>query len=96
MIIEIEVLPQPAGVAGDPYRHVEAAIAAIAGAGVTYEVGALGTTYEAPPEVAWALARRAHEACLSAGAASVVTIVKLAEAAGDEGPTMAALTAKFR
>lgn len=96
MIVEIEVLPQPLGTPNDPYRHVEAAIAEIEGAGVTFEVGALGTTYEASPDVAWNLARQVHEACLAAGARSVVTVIKLAQVSAGEEPTIAALTQKYR
>lgn len=95
MIVEIEVLPNPPGTAEDAFRHVEAAIAVIAGAGVAYEVEALGTTYEADPDTAWAIARQVHEACLASGAASVVTVAKFAERAGG-GPTMGGLTGKFR
>lgn len=96
MIVEIQVLPRPAGTPDDPYKHVEAAIAAIAAAGVTYEVGALGTTFEAPADTAWTLSRATHDACLAAGAESVITIVKFAEGAGDTGATIAELTGKFR
>lgn len=96
MIVDIEVLPRPSGTPDEPYRHVEAAIASIADAGVHYEVGALGTTFEAPADEAWAVTRAAHDACLAAGAESVVTIVKLAQSAGDDGPTIAGLTGKFR
>jgi uncharacterized protein YqgV (UPF0045/DUF77 family) len=96
VIVEIEVLPQPMGTPDDPYRHVEAAIAEIEGAGVTFEVGALGTTYEASPDVAWTLARQVHDACLAAGARSVLTVVKLAQAVAGEEPTIAALTQKYR
>lgn len=96
MIVEIEVLPRPIGTPDDPYKHVEAAIAVIADAGVTYEVGALGTTFEASADAAWALTRATHDACLAAGAESVVTVVKLAESSGDAGPTIAGLTGKFR
>jgi uncharacterized protein YqgV (UPF0045/DUF77 family) len=79
MIVEIQCLPTPAGTDAHPYAHVDAAIARIAEAGVRHEVGALGTTFEAPPDRAWQLARAVHEACLAAGAESVVTIVKVAE-----------------
>lgn len=96
MIVEIQVLPRPAGTPDDPYRHVDAAIGVIAAAGVTFEVGALGTTFEAPPEVAWRLCRETHDACLGAGAETVMTVIKLSEAADDGGPTIAGLTAKFR
>lgn len=96
MIVEIEVLPRPTGVEGDRYRHVEAAIAAIGKTGVTYEVGALGTTFEAPADQAWNVARGAHDACLASGAESVITVIKLAQAANDTGPSMADLVAPFR
>lgn len=95
MIVEIEVLPSPPGTPDDPYRHVEAAIAEIQRAGVHYEVGALGTTYEGDPEAAWQLARRVHDACLIAGAASVVTIAKFASRVDGE-MSMDRLVAPFR
>ena len=96
MLVEIQVLPRPAGTADDPYRHVDAAIAVIQDAGVVYEVGALGTTFEATPDQAWALSRAVHDACLAAGAESVITMLKLSEASGDTGPTIAGLVGKFR
>lgn len=96
MIVEIQVLPRPAGSGDDSYRHVEAAIAVVSGAGVNYEVGALGTTFETTPERAWELSQAAHNACLEAGADSVITVLKLAQAAGDRGSTIAGLTGKFR
>ena len=95
MIVEVEVLPHPPGTPEDRYRHVEAAIAAIAAAGVRYEVEALGTTFEAEPDQAWLLVRQVHEAALAAGAESVLTVVKVAQGAAG-GPTMAGLTGKFR
>lgn len=96
MIVEIQVLPRPAGTPDDPYKHVEAAIAVIASAGVTCQVGALGTTFEASPEIAWRISREAHAACLGAGADSVLTVLKLSQTTDDQGPTIDALTAKFR
>ena len=95
VIVEIEVLPNPPGTDEDRYRHVEAAIGVIQSGGVGYEVSPLGTTYESSPDEAWALARRAHEACLASGAGSVVTVLKVAEAAADQA-TMESLTGKFR
>ena len=92
MIVEIQCLPTPAGTEADRYAHVDAAIAAVAAAGVPYEVGPLGTSFEAPPDRAWAVARAAHEACLQAGAASVVTVVKVAEGT----PSIDALVGKHR
>ena len=97
MILEIQCLPSPIGVDDDPYRHVDAAIAVIEASGLHYEVGALGTTIEGTADELWALARRVHEACLASGATSVVSVVKLSEAAAtDDSATMHSLTAKFR
>ncbi len=96
MIAELQVLPRPSGTDADPHAHVEAAIAALAEAGLRHEVSALGTTLEGPPDAVWAALRAAHEATLAAGAEFVVSVVKLAESAGDDGPSMDRLTAKFR
>lgn len=96
MIVEIQVIPRPAGTPDEPYRHVEAAIAVISAAAVTFEVGALGTTFEATPDEAWRISREAHDACLQAGADTVTTLVKMAATATDRGPTIAELTGKFR
>ena len=96
MIAEIQVLPTPSGNAAGRYAHVNAAIAVIESSGLTYEVGALGTTVEGRPDEVWALIRQVHEECLAAGADRVITVVKLAEGAGDQGPGIDDLTAKFR
>jgi len=99
MIAEIQCLPTPAGTAEDHYAHVDAAIAVIAAAGLTFEVGPLGTSFEGPPDAVWATLRAAHEACLTAGATSVVTVVKVAEGGADgadTGATIDDLVAKHR
>ncbi len=97
MIVELQVLPSPSGTDTDRYAHVEAAIAVIQASGLAYEVGPLGTSIEGEPDVVWAVARRAHEATLAAGAASVVSVLKLAEQREPaEAPTMTSLTGKFR
>jgi uncharacterized protein YqgV (UPF0045/DUF77 family) len=93
MIVEIQCLPSPAGTPDDPHAHVEAAIAVIQGAGVSYEVGPLGTSLEGEPEVVWPLLRRVHEACLAAGAATTISVIKVAEGLPR---TMGDLTRKFR
>jgi len=95
MIVEIECLPDPPGNAGNRYAHVEAAIAVIERSGLAYSVGALGTTFEGPPDRVWSLLRAVHEACLASGATSLVSLIKVAQAA-DGGPTMGDLTAKYR
>jgi uncharacterized protein YqgV (UPF0045/DUF77 family) len=95
MIVEIQCLPDPPGTAANRYAHIEAAIAVIQASGLPYEVGALGTTVEGPPDRLWPLVRAVHEACLASGATGVVSVIKVAESAR-EGPTIAALTGKFR
>lgn len=97
MIMEIECLANPPGTAENRYAHVEAAIAVIQESGLKYEVDALGTTVEGEPDAVWALARAVHEACLNAGATSVVSVVKFAQSADvATGATMSSLTGKFR
>lgn len=96
MIVEIECLPTPPGTEDSRYAHVEAAIAVIQESGLKYEVSALGTTFEGEPDDLWPVVRRVHEACLESGANSVVTIIKVAQSARVDGPTMQSLTSKFR
>ena len=97
MIVEIQCIPTPSGTDARRYAHVEAAIARIQGAGVRYEVGALGTTVEGEPDVIWPLLREVHAACLDSGAETVMTIVKIAEARRtDVGLGMDALVADYR
>ncbi|MGI8573916.1 MAG: thiamine-binding protein [Egibacteraceae bacterium] len=83
MITEIQCLPSPAGSPESPYKHVEAAIAELAGSGLAYEVGALGTTVEGPADELWPLLRRVHEACQQAGADAVVSQIKVFSRADD-------------
>ncbi len=97
MIAEIQCLPNPSGNADNKYAHIEPAIAVIENCGLKYEVDALGTTVEGPPDEVWAVLRAVHEAAANAGADSVVSVIKLAEAApGREGATIESLTGKFR
>lgn len=95
MIIEIQCLPNPPGTPDNRYEHIEAALDLIIESGLKYEVGALGTTVEGEPDAVWALARRAHEACLHAGANGLVTVLKVEQAVVD-APTVESLTSKFR
>jgi len=97
MIVEIQVVPDPSGDPDQPYRHVDAAIAVISASGLSYDVGALGTTVEGPASRGWPLLQAVHEACLGSGARRVLTYVKLADWADDESaPTAADLTTKHR
>ena len=95
MIAEIQCVPSPAGTSTARWAFVDAAIGVIDSSGLTYEVGPLGTSVEGPPDEVWRVMRAAHEACLRAGAASVVTIVKVSEQAGPD-VTMHDLVGKFR
>ncbi len=95
MIVEIQVLPTPAGNDTDHWAHVDAAIGVVAQSGLMYEVGPLGTTFEGDADLVWDTVRRAHEAALAHGVAQVVTVVKLLES-HDGSPTMDALTAAHR
>lgn len=96
MIVEIECLATPPGTAENPYAHIEAAIAVVQESGLKYEVSALGTTFEGEPEEVWPIVRRVHEACLQAGAVSVVSVIKAFQSTRPEPPTMDSLTGKFR
>jgi len=96
MIAEIQVLPSPSGTAASRFAHVDAAIEAIVASGLAYEVGALGTTLEGSPDELWPLLRTVHEACLAAGATTVVTMIKVAQGEGDAGLTVGDLTGPWR
>ncbi|GIG54149.1 thiamine-binding protein [Demequina activiva] len=96
MIAEIQVLPRPIGTPEDRYAHVDAAIAAIAASGLTYEVGAMGATIEGSPDGVWALLRTVHEATLQAGAEGCLSVIKVSGASGDSGPSVQDLVGKHR
>lgn len=96
MIVELQVLPSPAGTEEDPHGHVDAAIEVIKNSGLHCEVGALGTTMEGEPDLIWATLRAAHEAVLAAGATSSIAVVKIAELHGAGARSMSELVRKFR
>ena len=96
MIAEIQVLPRPAGTTENRYAHVDAAIAVIARSGLSYEVGAMGTTIEGAPDAVWALLRAVHQATLDAGADGCLSVIKVSGAADDAGPSVQDLVAKHR
>jgi uncharacterized protein YqgV (UPF0045/DUF77 family) len=97
MIVDMECLPNPPGTGDNPYKHVEAAIAVIQASGLRYAVNALGSTIEGEPDLVWATVRKAHEACLAAGANGLVSIVKIQQSAPTvQAPTIETLTGKFR
>ncbi|WP_457352127.1 thiamine-binding protein [Roseateles sp. P5_D6] len=96
MIAEIQVIPRPAGTADDRYKHVDAAIAVIQASGLHYEVHAMGTVVEGPPEKIWPLLQAVHEATLEAGAERTLSIIKVSGAAQAGGPRVDDLVRKFR
>lgn len=96
VIAEIQVIPRPAGTVEQRYRHVDAAIAVIQASGLRYEVHALGTVVEGPPEKIWPLLQAVHEATLAAGAERTLSVIKVSSAAQAGGPRGEDLVRKFR
>jgi len=76
--ISVQVLP----LTENALPQVDRAIEAIIASGLRYQVGPLETTIEGPFEAAWEAAKQAHLAALSAGAAHVITMIKIADAPG--------------
>jgi uncharacterized protein YqgV (UPF0045/DUF77 family) len=96
MIAEIQVLPRPVGTADDRYRHVDAAIAVIQASGLRYEVHAMGTVVEGPPEKIWPLLQAVHQATLESGAERTLSLIKVSGSAAAGGPRVEDLVRKFR
>ncbi len=96
MIAEIQVLPRPLGTAEDRYKFVDAAIAVIQASGLKYEVNAMGTVVEGPPERIWPLLQAVHQATLEAGAERTLSIIKVSNSAQAGGPRVSDLVGKFR
>jgi uncharacterized protein (TIGR00106 family) len=76
--VAVQVLP----LVEDAYPVVDRAIAAIAASGVKYEAGPMETTMEGPLDRLLEAAKAAHLACFEAGAARVVTIIKIGDSVG--------------
>lgn len=96
MIAEIQVLPRPVGTPEDRYKHVDAAIAVIQASGLRYEVHALGTIVEGPPEKIWPLLQAVHEATLASGAERTLSLFKVSGGAQPGGTKVEDLVKKFR
>jgi uncharacterized protein (TIGR00106 family) len=96
MIAEVQVIPRPAGTADNRYKHVDAAIAVIQASGLRYEVHAMGTVVEGPPEKIWPLLQAVHQATLEAGAERTLSIIKVSGSAKAGGPSVDDLVRKFR
>ena len=91
MNVGVQVLP----LVEDVYPIVDKAIEAIQASGVKYEVGPLETTLEGDDlDQLLEVAKSAHRACFAAGASTVVTIIKIADAL--EGTTIEGKVGKYR
>ena len=77
MIAELQVLPTPAGIRGNEFKHVDAAIAVIASSGLKHSVHALGTIIEGDSDAVWDVARRAFDACMASGAEKQLMNIKM-------------------
>ena len=89
--VGVQVLP----LVEDVYPIVDRAIAVIQASGVKYEVGPLETTLEGDDlDQLLEVAKAAHRACFEAGAAKVVTLIKIADAL--EGTSIEEKVGKYR
>jgi len=92
MVMGIQVLPQ----AEDVYAVVDRAIEAIGASGLRYEVTPMETVVEGQLDELLEVAKKAHRACLEAGAGSVMTYIKLCERASDGEVTIDHIMARYR
>ncbi|MGQ9554003.1 MAG: thiamine-binding protein [Anaerolineae bacterium] len=92
LVMGIQVLPQ----AENFYAVVDRAIEEIARSGLRYEVCPMETVVEGELDELLEVAKRAHRACLEAGASRVITNIKLAERAGDQDITIGSIMEKYR
>ena len=74
--LAIQIVPLSTG-DQHPYAVIDKAIEVIARSGLRYAVGAMETVMEGPYEEAMAVAKKAQEACLEAGAGELVVNLKL-------------------
>jgi uncharacterized protein YqgV (UPF0045/DUF77 family) len=73
--IAFQVMPKTTG---DSIKIVDAVIAVIKKAGVTYEVGPMETTMEGDLDTLLAIVRKAQDVAIKNGAISIFTNVKIA------------------
>lgn len=90
--VGFQVLPKVPG--GNGYAVVDKAIEVVQQAGVKHEVGAMETVMEGELDVLMDIVKRAQEACIKAGAAEVMTYVKIHYR--PEGVSMDEKLAKYR
>lgn len=92
--VSIQVLPLNTENKEQLYSYVDQAIAIIEESGLSYTVGPFETTVEGELEEVWEIAGKAHKAVLKAGAAKVISYIKLAS--GDEMGTTAEKISKYK
>lgn len=90
--VGFQVLPKVPD--GKVYAVVDKAIEVVQQAGVKYEVGAMETVMEGELDLLLDIVKRAQEACLKAGAAEVMTYIKIHYR--PEGVSMDEKLAKYR
>lgn len=88
--VSFEVIP----LVEDPFPVVDRAIEVVQKSGVTHEVGPHETTMEGDLDQLIEIVKAGHRACFEAGAAHVVTFVKIVESI--HGSTIAEKVSKFR
>ncbi len=77
-MVVAEVSVVPLGVGTSTSSVVAEAVRSLEGLpGVRWELHAMGTVVEGPPEAVWEAARRMHEAAFKAGAQRVLTTLRL-------------------
>jgi len=92
LIMGIQVIPHT----DDFYATVDRAIAEIDKSGLRYEVCPMETVIEGEIDELMEVAKRAHRACLEAGAKSVITHIKLAEREAEQDITIDGVMGKYR
>lgn len=90
--LALQVVPKVNG--GNSYAVVDKAIEVIQQAGVKYEVGAMETVMEGELDQLIEIAKKAQEACITAGALEVLTYIKIQYR--PEGVSMDEKLAKYR
>ena len=75
VLVSFQVLPRAEGL--DIYDVVDRAIAVVQSSGVPYEVGAMETTMEGEYDRLMRIVKEAQEACMTAGAERVITVIKV-------------------
>jgi len=92
-LMNIQIIPKVRDLQ-DLYPAVEAAIAVVESSGLSYEVGALGTTVEGELAELAGMAKQMCEVVIERGCMSVISQVRFY--LGSEPIAMESLTSKFR